>query len=304
MTNRTAIVGGCYVLLDPFCNSSNFIFKLYDNEAMKRCFFFPFRILRKIGILKDIPLSLKMHTGNWKKQVTKFDNWIVIFGKIDYSGFVKYIKKRNPNATFFFYSWDNQYSFDTNDNTSNLGKIGTFDSKIANATGIHFWGQFYNTKHIDFRNNNPNHVDLYPNNKKDYLFLGQNKNRKKTLLSLETELNKEGYYGVIDIAHKSKMTYPDYFNQIKRFHSIIDIVTEGQTGLTWRVMESIFCDKKLITNNMCITQYDFYNPNNIYLVGNDTRSFKEFFETPYEIVPNEIKNHYTIETWMNNIVNS
>ena len=44
-----------------------------------------------------------------------------------------------------------------------------------------------------------------------------------------------------------------------------EIVQPGQGGLTIRTLEALFYNKKLITNNESITEYDFYNADNIFI---------------------------------------
>ena len=41
---------------------------------------------------------------------------------------------------------------------------------------------------------------------------------------------------------------------------ILDIVQEGQTGISWRVVEAIVYHKKLITNNPCVLSNKYYDP--------------------------------------------
>ena len=76
-------------------------------------------------------------------------------------------------------------------------------------------------------------------------------------------------------------------NDLKQLYSetqiVLDIVRENQTGLSFRVFEAMAFEKKLITNNKDISQYNFYNPNNILILENDTYTFDPaFFATEYQ----------------------
>ena len=83
---------------------------------------------------------------------------------------------------------------------------------------------------------------------------------------------------------------------------IFDIVQNRQTGLSFRVFEAMGMQKKLITDNKSITKYPFYNPQNILIVDRDNPVIeKDFLETPYQPIPDEIYNQYTIDTWVNKI---
>ncbi len=80
---------------------------------------------------------------------------------------------------------------------------------------------------------------------------------------------------------------------------VLDIVQEKQTGLSFRVFETMAFQKKLITNNKSIMKYDFYNANNILVLDDDNDiSRKDFFETNYEPIPIEIYEKYTLDNWV------
>lgn len=64
-------------------------------------------------------------------------------------------------------------------------------------------------------------------------------------------------------------------------------------------MEALFYNKKLITNNTDIRRYDFYNPKNIFIFGEDSlEGIKEFVESPITEVPEQIRQRYDINTWI------
>jgi hypothetical protein len=91
-------------------------------------------------------------------------------------------------------------------------------------------------------------------------------------------------------------------NDLKLLYSetnvILDLVRENQTGLSFRVFEAMAFEKKLITNNKNIRFYNFYNPNNIWIIENNNFNFdKTFFETDYETLPENIFYQYTIDNW-------
>lgn len=84
---------------------------------------------------------------------------------------------------------------------------------------------------------------------------------------------------------------------------LLDVNRKGQIGLTFRVFESIGLQKKLITTNSDIANYDFYNPNNILIIDDKNPDIpKSFFEKEYEKIPEEIFNKYTLEGWIENVI--
>ena len=57
-----------------------------------------------------------------------------------------------------------------------------------------------------------------------------------------------------------------------------------------------------MTNNPSITNYDFYNPNNIMVIDEENMNFDAaFFTTPYEPIPENIYNQYTLNTWVETV---
>lgn len=86
---------------------------------------------------------------------------------------------------------------------------------------------------------------------------------------------------------------------------IVDIHKYGvQDGLTFRVFESLFFEKKLITTNADIKNYDFYNPNNIHVIEPDSEINipDTFFNTPYQTIPTEIYQKYHYTSWLKTIL--
>lgn len=90
---------------------------------------------------------------------------------------------------------------------------------------------------------------------------------------------------------------------IEKSKSLLDIKRDGQFGLTFRIFESIGLQKKLITTNPDIVNYDFYNPNNILVIDEKNPEIPiSFFESDYEKLPEEIYQKYTIKGWIQNIL--
>ena len=100
------------------------------------------------------------------------------------------------------------------------------------------------------------------------------------------------------------MSYPDYIDEVKKSRVLCDVTQKNQSGLTLRVLEAIFFSKKLITNNLFIEKYDFYNPNNILIYTSHTTKddVLSFLMKPYEPVDGEILARYEVTNVFKNIV--
>ena len=133
-------------------------------------------------------------------------------------------------------------------------------------------------------------------------------------IAKELETKKIKYkFIVFDKKHKSTNDGITYINKhmplsevndyISRSKVLLDINRNGQIGLTFRVFESLGLEKKLITTNADIRNYDFYNPNNILIIDEKKPVIPvDFFENEYEKIPVEIYNKYTLEGWIENVV--
>lgn len=84
---------------------------------------------------------------------------------------------------------------------------------------------------------------------------------------------------------------------------LLDISRKQQKGLTFRVFESLGLQKKLITTNSDVKNYDFYNPNNILIINEENPKIPiDFFNDEYEEIPESILVKYNIEEWVNLVI--
>jgi len=91
--------------------------------------------------------------------------------------------------------------------------------------------------------------------------------------------------------------------RIKETKIILDIHKQVQNGLTFRVFEAIGLNKKLITTNKDIINYDFYNPNNIFIWDENIKEIpKDFLNKEYEKLPENIYRKYSLENWVKTIL--
>lgn len=80
---------------------------------------------------------------------------------------------------------------------------------------------------------------------------------------------------------------------------LIDICHPRQSGLTMRTIEALGSGKKLITNNQNIRRYDFFYPENVYVVdGALGEDFSDFLRVPYRPPSAEMVARYHIDSWL------
>jgi len=116
-----------------------------------------------------------------------------------------------------------------------------------------------------------------------------------------TAKKKEGLNPNITV-QKERLSPQEVEGSLDESLVLVDLLRPNQTGLSFRIFEALAYQKKLITTNASVKNYDFYNPQNIMIIDPDTIIIDEaFFKTPYQPLPEAIYNKYTIESWVNSV---
>ena len=141
----------------------------------------------------------------------------------------------------------------------------------------------------------------------DVFFCGLNKGRKQMLGKISDEFSKNNltslFYIVDDELPVPKrlpyLSYDKYLEKLSSSVAVLDVLQEEQEGMTLRVMESIYFGKKLITTQTSIINEDFYNPDNIFVIGKDSwDEIVAFMKRPIKKVPEQILEKYDFATWL------
>ena len=240
-------------------------------------------------LLKKVKISI---LGKWKNEINKYDKFI-IFESLYNEKVAKKIKRTKKENKVIVYFWN--YIDDNNKyilNDKNIDEFWTFDKNDAQKYNMKNNPQFY-TKNVKI---------LDEQNKYDVLFLGRPKTRKKDIVDLEKKLKEEGIQTNFKIIENEKdyVSYDEYLKMIAESKCILDYNQEGQVGLSLRPMEALFLERKLITNNTDIKNYDFYNHDNIFILGEDNiNEIKEFINKPYKKIDQDIIDYYDFDQWLN-----
>lgn len=84
--------------------------------------------------------------------------------------------------------------------------------------------------------------------------------------------------------------------------AVLDIEHAKQCGATMRTMEALGSNRKMVTTNASLREYDFYNPLNIHIVDRKSpRLEQEFLLSPYQTVPEYIRQKYSIHHWISDV---
>lgn len=258
------------------------LFATYKNQWEYRVY----HLLKKLAITAN-PMSVE-----WRKQVRTIEKVILFDSGWDYE-ITSYIKKVNPKCRIhlFLFNVVSNESHKAMLEDSNINKIWSFDKNDVNKYHLLFNTPFYaKNKFCPWKSD-----ALY-----DVVFVGASKHRKKEIEMVSEVCKDSGLKTDFHIISRKEdyIDYQDYIQLINNSRAILDIVNPGQRGLTLRVMEAMFLSKKLITNNADVINYDFYHPNNIYVLGRDTNSLKQFMELPFHGYTAETINYYSVDEWI------
>ncbi len=84
---------------------------------------------------------------------------------------------------------------------------------------------------------------------------------------------------------------------------LLDFVVDVHSGLSLRPFEALGDRKKLITTNASIAQYDFYHPDNIYILNEQNMDgIADFLAKPYYELADDIYQKYAFSNWIRYIL--
>lgn len=251
------------------------------------------RTLRRVWHKFHIPFESVWYD----KEVLKYDGEIVIFEPLCTPIYVKWLRKKKPNADIVFWYW-------------NIAKNTVCPDTIKDT-----WCRKYSFARLDCAQYNMkfnplpyfSEIKVQPAEKEyDIIFVGKDKGRLPALLDLKKQFEDLGLKTkfVISPTH-SYDKGPEYSPPIKymesvelgnRSKAVLDYIEVNNSGQSLRVVEALFLKEKIITNSILVSDYDFYCPENIFILGrDDINSLPEFLNTPYKEVAPEIIAKYDFD---------
>lgn len=202
--------------------------------------------------------------------------------------------KLGKNITLF----DRVYSFENNDCSKyGFNKINNFIYTDINIDIKPNTSAPYNVFNISSMHKRKKSVSLFS----DYFNL-KNISFKIILYSPNpTDLFNDKSIDIISTPY----TITKMLTFLKKCNIVLDLQRPKQQGLSFRVFEALAYGKKLITLNKDIATYDFYNPENIFIVEDmDNINIPDsFFKTEAVKLDKKILEKYHISEWVNSVFN-
>jgi len=183
-------------------------------------------------------------------------------------------------------------------------KVYSFDAAQCEAFGMDYLHQFFPYGLDDAKRLNQ-HIEA-PNSAPTCFFLGRDKGRTAAIESIAKKLREVNCVadfhivkdkdtpGVSEFHIDDGLSYDENIEKSISADILADINQEGQTGITLRVLEAIFFNKKLITSNPAIKSQAFFRPENIFIINQDSfDDLDRFIKTAPTAIPADILHEYS-----------
>lgn len=236
-------------------------------------------------------------------------DYVLMIGGLYYSKeFIELIKEKNSKIKFIVFLWDKFSKEEITKIKEIYDKVYTFEKSDALENNIKWRPSFYIKKEKNIEKT----LDFY--------FLGENrdKERYEYINSLYKFCKKNGLKNKVYLYSKkkvknlnneiiiyNKISYEENLENIKRSKVTFEKNIEKQLGLSLRSLECLGYETKLITTNKDIKNYDFYSPNNIFIIENINEVNKiplDFFIKQYEKIDDKILEKYSFKGFVKEIL--
>lgn len=229
----------------------------------------------------------------------KHEDCIIIFDSSLTVAAANYIKKKYPSLRVIYWFWNHIYDSSIFEKLDSSIEKWTYDSVDSAKFGLKWNTQFYFPELVD--ETNGAYVESY-----DCVFAGAVKGRQREIEDCRKMVNAAELSNYFFIAtgfkhghYKKWLPYHELIKYVRNSKCVIDLLPATQNGMSLRPLEALFFEKKLITNYTRIKESRFYNPSNIFIIGEDAPdTLHEFVNTPVEPVNLADKEYYTFQSWL------
>ena len=214
---------------------------------------------------------------------------IVVFDPLITADYMRWLTTKNPYAKVILF-YINKVTDVNNPDQYDRDRIAiwTGDEEDSIKYGLNYYDGISYFKVCKVNKQYP----LY-----DIFFVGKDKGRLDYLLEMKRrfeDLGIRAYFHIVaerklslkrNLHYKPFMPYEDVLKVIGQTKAILYLSSGAQDGITMRVMESLIHRVKLVTDNKKLMEYDFYDSENIFILGE--RSIEElpaFLNSPYKDV--------------------
>lgn len=273
----------------------------------------PLRFLRKLPFFSRVISNTKERKG-WFEEC-KGANTIILFDTFThYATYCNEIENYvGKDVRLILYLLNPAFFSEDYKKISTRWEIWSFMKEDALKYNFKYGATFYNPQLLA---QNSIEKDSQTSTDCDLLFVGTDKGRKDFLLNLKSQLEQnkvacdfkivDNFRSLFSRKYSREVSYKNLCRLNKRTSAILDVVQDGQTGLTLRIMEGLLFDKKIVTTNAAIRMdKDFKDNPNIYVITKDNiKELYTFLKKPMVEYPNDLKAKYSFTSWLKRIDNN
>lgn len=237
------------------------------------------------------------------------DEYYIIFGNAVLNdlddGFLRSLSKKQNVHLILYFSDPVDSNFaklaKVRANRNKFDFIYTFDPKDSDKYGYIKTQFLYSTSEIT-----PN-----VNESSNLCFVGENKGRLAIVEQIYEQCQNKGIVCNFRITrvpenhtfkngmvYNSRISYLETISQAKATDCLLEILQEGQSGVTFRYYEAICYNKKLLTNNVGVYDLPYYDSRYIHVFTN-----VEDIDYSWITDPVDVDYHYKGDFSPNNFIN-
>lgn len=292
------------------CSKNDWTFNEWMHNGLDANIIFKYvpkflRAIRRIWITCGFPIPQIWYSREWKQKVINTD--VVVIHNISelLLSLPLYINKLNPKAKVIAWYWNSVRFSILPSQIKGRCEKWSFDPEDCKKYGLKFNHQYY-FKSLITSNDEPPVNDVF--------FCGRDATRGEMLINLYNKLKSNGlnvlfkifrpqYSGIPDELKTSYIPYSEMINKVSKSRALVEILKDGQSGATLRLMEALFNKKKVITTNKAVKEEPFYNPQNIFIIGERPDSeLYDFVKSDYVNSNESFIEQYDVHKWLEHFV--
>ena len=259
----------------------------------------------------------------------EYDKVFIVNGKVFTDKMIRRLRDTQKKARFLYYTWDTLSLYpNAKGLIAEFDKAYSFDTDDCNTMDkLELLPLFYSNPYEKIGEDNINGLS----SKREYEIMSvctAHPNRYETMHELFPKLESKGirvysfmflnilqyYYNRVFIpefkgAKRNEFKFKSLTEQenseiLRKSNTVFDMQHNMQSGLTMRTIETMGAKRKMVTTNTNIKKYDFYNENNIFILGkNNLDDIEEFLHNKYVPISDDIYKKYSVFSWVKTIIN-
>lgn len=230
---------------------------------------------------------------------------VILFDCMGYKYIADKINKKKYTGRKILFLWNPSQSHIYFDSIKSW-EIWTFDPVESRKYGFKYGGQFMDNSNYLYSEIKPIKYDLY--------FCGIDKGRFKTLSLIKEQLKDRlrikfrlvtAFKWIFFQTYSKRISFNQCIEEESESKCIMDFYQKYQSGLTLRTVESIFLQKKVITNNILLRNYKLFRFGNIEIIDlNNIENIEHFIKKQFSPYPENIIEEYKFNSWLKRIINN